>query len=230
MTLLSICRSVAGASGFAVPSTVIGNSDNTAVMLLALINKAGKQRAKWPWEILQKEYTFSTVAATASYAFPTDLGFFLDETIWNRTQYWNLRGSLMPSNWQVFKSGIQTTTPRQRFRVKAGLIYLDPTPTAIESMVIEYVSSKWVTDGAAFFTSFTADTQTSLIDEDLLELDLTWRFLERKGLAYAEARDECDRYAEKISGQDVPRGSLNFGEDSSPWPPLPAVPVTGIGV
>jgi hypothetical protein len=228
MTLLSICQSAAGAAGFAVPSTIIGNTDATAVLLLRLLNKGGKNFARKPWQALQKEYTFSLVNGTASYAFPSDLGFFQNETAWDRTQFWQMRGSLSPEQWQIYKSGITSTTPRPRFRIKGGLIFFDPTPTSTDSIVIEYVSKNWVTDGSSFFNQFSADTQTSLIDEDLLELDLTWRFLERKGLAYAEAKDEADRRFENLLGRDVPKNSINVGMTGElVWPPLPQVPSTG---
>lgn len=227
MSLLSICQAAAEASGFAAPSTVIGNPDDTAKLLLRLINKGGKKLAWKPWEILQKEYTFATVAAQASYAFPSDLKYFLDYTAWDRSQFWALRGSLSPSEWQRYKSGTQTTTPRTRFRIKAGAIFLDPTPGGIDNLVIEYISKNWVTDGSLFYNAFSADAQTSLIDEDLLELDLTWRFLERKGLAYEEARDEFDTVFESTFGRDVPKIPVNAGIDYEIWPPLPTLPSTG---
>jgi hypothetical protein len=228
VTLLSIAQAACGACGFAVPTTIVGNSDNTAVMLLRLLNKGGKLLAKKPWQALQKEYTFSLVSSQASYAFPSDLGYFQNGTAWDRTQFWQLRGSLSPEEWQVYKSGLQSTTPQKRFRIKSGAIYIDPTPSSTDSCVIEYVSNKWVTDGSSFFTAFSTDAQTSLIDEDLLELDLTWRFLERKGLAYFEARDEADRMLETLMARDVPKPTINFGAPySDTWPPLPSVPVTG---
>lgn len=216
------------ACGFAVPSTIVGNTDNTAAMLLALLNKAGKALAKYPWEILQKEYAFSLVAAQASYAFPADLGWFVNETAWDRSQYWSLRGSLSAQEWQLYQSGIQTTTPRQRFRIKGGLIYIDPTPTSTDACVIEYVSSKWVTDGSAYYTTFSADAQSSLIDEDLLELELTWRFLERKGLSYAEPREEADQRRQVLLAHDTPKQTINLGTTSRDlWPPVPTLPTSG---
>lgn len=229
MSLLSICQAAAGASGFSAPATIIGNPDDTAILLLRLLNKGGKKLAWKPWEILQKEYTFATVASTASYAFPSDLKYFLDFTAWDRSQFWALRGSLSPSEWQRYKSGTQTTTPRTRFRIKGGLIFLDPTPGGVDNLVIEYISKNWVTDvgGANPASSFTADAQVSLIDEDLLELDLTWRFLERKGLAYAEAKDEFDVVYESTFGRDVPKIPVNAGIDYEIWPPLPTLPSTG---
>lgn len=227
MSLLTICQAAAGACGFAAPNTIVGSSDDTAILLLRLLNKGGKKLAWKPWEILQKEYTFATVATQATYAFPSDLKYFLDYTAWDRSQFWALRGSLSPSEWQRYKSGTQTTTPRTRFRIKAGAIYLDPTPGGVDNLVIEYISNGWVTNGSAFFTAFTADTQTSLIDEDLLELDLTWRFLERKGLAYAEAKNEFDVVYESTFGRDVPKIPVNAGIDYEIWPPLPTLPSTG---
>lgn len=229
MTLLSICQSAAGAAGFAVPSTIIGNSDATAVLLLRLLNKGGKSFARKPWAALQKEYDFNLVNGTQTYAFPPDLGFFENETAWDRTQFWQMRGSLSPEAWQIYKSGITSTTPRPRFRIKGGLIYFDPTPTNTDAIVIEYISKNWVTDSSSFFNAFSSDTQTSLIDEDLLELDLTWRFLERKGLAYAEAKDEADRRAENLIGRDVPKNSINVGASTeAAWPPVPSWPMTGL--
>lgn len=228
MSLLTIAQNVAKEAGFAAPSTVVANTDDTALMLLALANRAGKVLARKPWQALQKEYTFSLVASQASYAFPADLGYFQDFTMWDRTQFWALRGSLSAQDWQAYKSGLQSTTPRQRFRIKQGAIYIDPTPSSTDSMVLEYLSSKWVTDGASFFTAFSADAQTSLIDENALEMEVLWRFLSRKGLAYAEEKDQAERYIADLFGNDAPHEPLSFSGDSQyPWPPLPTVPVTG---
>lgn len=231
MTLLTTCQAAAGACGFAAPSTIVGSSDDTAILLLRLINKGGKKLAWKPWQALQKEYIFPAGVAQTSYPFPPDLGYFQDYTAWDRVQFWALRGSLSPAEWQRYKSGTQTTTPRTRFRIKAGAIYLDPMPasTAVNNFVIEYVSANWVTDGSNFFNAFSADNQTSLIDEDLLELDLTWRFLERKGLAYAEAKNEFEEVYESTFGRDVPKIPVNIGIDYDNGSGLtyPTLPLTG---
>lgn len=228
MPLSSICTKAASSAGFASPTSIIGNSDGTAVLLLSLLNKAVKVLARRPWQALQKEHTFSTVASTASYALPSDYGWYENDTAWDRTNYWQMRGSLSPREWQRYKSGTMTTTPRTRFRVKGGLVFLDPTPSAVYSIVIEYVSNKPVTDGVSFFTEFSSDTQTSVLDEFLLELDLTWRFLERKGFAYEEAKQEAENQIELALGHDVPRTSMNLaGDGADVFPPYPTLPSTG---
>lgn len=231
MTLLSVCQAVAKDAGFDSPVSVVGNQDATAQMLLALCNKSGKALARKTWQVLQKEHTFTTVASQASYALPTDYGYFLTDTAWSRTNYWTLRGSLSPMEWQRFKSGIQTTTPRSRFRIKAGAFYIDPTPSTAESMVIEYLSTFWVaptaTPTVGTKAAFSSDDDVSLIDEYLLELDVTWRFLDRKGLAYDEAKNEAVRMIEQFAASDTPSSKVNLADSYGPWPPIPTLPVTG---
>lgn len=228
MTLATVCQAAAQAAGFASPSSIIGNSDGTAVLLLALANKSIKGLARLPWQVLQKEHTFSTVASTETYAVPSDYGWYQNDTAWDRSNYWNMRGSLSPSQWQGYKSGIMSTSPRSRFRVRGNLVYIDPIPSSVRSIVIEYVSKRPVTDGVSFYEQFTGDSQTPLIEEYLLELELTWRFLERKGFSYEEAKNEADGQIQLALGHDVPGVSVNLGTASvGPWPPLPSLPTTG---
>lgn len=225
MSLLTIAQNVAKEAGFSAPQTVVNNTDDTAVLLLALINRAGKLLARKPWEILQKEFTFNLVNAQAAYAFPTDLGYFQDYTLWDRTQFWAMRGGLNAQDWQALKSGVQSTTPRQRFRIKQGQIYIHPTPYNTDACVIEYISNQWVSGANV---AFTADNQTALIDENVIEMDTLWRFLNRKGLSYAEEKDQAERFIEDLFGNDAPREPRNFGGDQEyPWPPFPTVPTTG---
>lgn len=231
MSLLTLGQAVAQEAGFPTPGQFVGNSDDTAVLILALANRSGIFHAQRPWERLQKEYTFSLVASQAAYDFPTDLGYFQDFSLWDRTQFWALRGGLTAQEWQRYKSGIQSTRPWQRFRIKLNQIYIDPTPSTTDSMAIEYVSKNWISDsgGATFRSRFVSDNDVTLIPEEFLIMDTLWRFLARKGLAYAEERDQAERYLANVFGNDAPRVPLTFGSDGLEWPPLPTVPITGYG-
>lgn len=230
MSLLTICQNVAGEAGFGIPGSIVGNTDDTAVLLLKLVNRAGGLLARKPWEILQKDYTFNLVNGTDNYAFPADLGWFQDYTMWDRNQFWALRGGLNATDWQALKSGVQSTTPRQRFRVWKGRIYIHPVPANTDAMVIEYISNQWSTGlpGPGPKSSMTLDADTALIDEFTLEMEVLWRFLNRKGMAYAEEKDQAERRIADMFGNDVPREPRNFGGDwEYPWPPMPTVPTTG---
>jgi len=233
LSLLTIATAVAQEAGFPTPGQVVGNSDDTAVLILALANRSGNVLAQKPWERLQKEYTFNLVASQASYPLTaiTDLGYFQDYTLWDRAQFWELRGSLSAQEWQRYKSGLQSTHPWQRFRVWQNAIYIDPTPSTTDAMVIEYVSKNWISDsgGATFRSRFVADNDITLIPEEALMMDTLWRFLARKGLAYQEERDQAERYVSSVFANDAPRVPINMGGDFGPWPPLPSLPRTGFG-
>src|SRR5260370_13310489 len=63
MTLLSICRQVAGEVPVAKPSILVGSTDNTASLLLALAQAEGEALSRRPqsgWVAQILEYTFTT--------------------------------------------------------------------------------------------------------------------------------------------------------------------------
>lgn len=218
MTMLSICQAVAEELGLPMPSAIVGSADRTSRQLFRLLNREGRILAKRNWTILHKEHTFTTVNGTPSYALPADYGSIIDETAWDRDTYWNLRGPLSASEWQIHKSGsISNVAIRNRWRIKAldnaNRFYIDPTPSSANDMVFEYLSSKWCTDtiGTTFYTAFQADSDVSLIPEELLELGLMWRFKNAKGLAYDEEYDEYVKEVESAIAHDGGAPTLNMG-------------------
>ena len=224
MSLLTVAQTVAEEVGLPSPSAVIGNSSKQVKQLLRLINRSGKSLAKKNWTVLQKEHTFSTVASTASYSFPSDFERFLDQTSWDRTSYWALRGPLTPREWQIKKSGlVASATLRSNFRVKADTrvnkYFVDPTPSSIVSMVFEYVSDQWVKDSGNTTgkAAYAVDTDVALISEELIELDTIWRILARKGFAYQEEKDEAEAQIARAFAEDAGAQVLDFG---APQPAL----------
>lgn len=218
MSLLTVAQAVAEEVGLPAPSSIIGSNDKTAKQLLRLINRSGKRLAKKNWTILQKENTFSTVASTASYSLPSDYDRLLDGTIWDRTAYWSLRGPLTPRQWQVYKSGlIANTTVRSRFRIKpdarVNKFFMDPTPDAVVSMVFEYASTQWVSDSGNTTgkAAYAVDTDVALISEELIELDVIWRILNRKGFAYGEEKLEADNAIDRAYAEDGGAPVLDMG-------------------
>lgn len=218
MSLLTIAQAVAEEVGVNPPSSIIGNNDRTAKQLLRFINREGKILAKHPWTALQKEHTFTTVASQAAYALPDDFEYMISDTAWDRDNYWRMRGGLSAQQWQVYKSGlVANTATRRRFRIKvtAGVrqFYVDPTPSDTADLVFEYVSNAWCTssDGATFRTAMTGDTDVAILSEELIELGAIWRYLNRKGLQYAEERAEYDRQVEQMLARDRAPGVVTLG-------------------
>jgi hypothetical protein len=222
VSLLTSCQAVVRETGAGdVPATIISNTDATAVQLNALAERAAKKIAKLNWEKMLREHTITTVASQENYALPTDWARYLGDTAWDATNYWPMNGSIDPSLWQALKRGIVTISTRRRFRLRGGEVLLMPTPSASgDTLIIEYVrNTPWV-NGSTYRVTATADADTTVFPEELLDLDLKWRWLRAKGLDYGDERDEADRRIAEMYAQDTPAPTLNFGYVTNVTPPF----------
>lgn len=285
MSLLSICQAVAQSIPIAAPSAIVGNSDETAILLLALANEAGEALARKPdggWVDMIREYDFTTAALAqqpgvisnvggfavisgltlggavqssgwaafgtgvqnqalvtavtnndpvstvtlslpptqtgageftlgqSDYELPDDYRQPVDNTFWDRSRFWSMRGPQSPQQWQLYKSSvIGRASIQRRFRFRrspAGntVLSIDPVPTDNGSeLVFEYVSNSWcMSSTGEFQTSWQADTDVGLLDEYLIRLGLKWRVLRRKGMSYSEELDEYEREATRAMSKD----------------------------
>ena len=207
MSLLTIVQAVAEEQGLPTISDVSSNAPD-AQLLRRLVNvECNALARRKDWSFLQEEHTFATVASTAAYSLPSDFLRLIQETVWNRSEYWQVRGATSPQRWQLYKSGLVTPTIRDRFRIKStsgtNEFYLDPTPTSAENFVFEYISKNWGrTGGSTAADSVSANSDTVLFDEYLVERGVTWRWLSQKGFAYAEERAQYDTTYAQIAALD----------------------------
>ena len=189
MSMLTVVNDAQRRLNLSVSSSVAGSSDETAVQMLALLNQAGEEMAEaYPWQVLVKEATFTTVATESQGAMSTIApGFFyiLNNTIWNRSLRRPVFGALSPNEWQLLKAS-SVTGPFQQYRIRGDTLRFIPAPPADQTCAFEYVSKNWCTtaDGNTEKSAFTLDTDVSLLDERLLTLSLVWRFKQAKGLDF----------------------------------------------
>ena len=231
MTLLSIAQQICRETGVAEPSSIVSNADETAVRLLSILQTSGRQLAagkitlpsgytfQHDWTALIKEQTFSTANGTATYALSgsgsiitdTDFDRFVAGTRWDRTNKNPVR-LYSPAEWQRSKSGVVTQSSVTKYARKRGrFLVIDPTPTATETLVFEYVSTKWCqTSGGTGQATWQADTDTGVVDEDLIMLDGKWRFLNRIGESYQEEQKEFLEAVALKAGADGGRDTINF--------------------
>lgn len=209
MTLLTICQHVADDVGVERPETIIGNPERTAKRLLRAATRECQFLAKQDWSVLQREHEFQTVAGVDAYDLPDDFESLLSDTSWDKSNYWQVRGGLTAKEWQFRKNAlIATTAVRKRFRIKRGSgnkrqYFLEPTPTAVEDQVFEYRSKAWCQSSTSVIqTEWLADTDTALLDEDLIELGVLWRYLKRIGQSYGEEFDEHNLTGRQMLSQD----------------------------
>ena len=191
MSLLTIVQSVTKRTGIPTPATVLGSTDPQVLHLLALLEEEGKSLSKrGDWESLTFEATHTTTAAEDQGAITTiaSNGYrqIKNETMWDRTD--KLPVPLINSTaWQRYKATVNAT-PRFRYRIRGGKLLISPTPPASHTLAFEYVTKNWIlgADLVTYKSAFTLDTDTLLLDEDLMTLGLRWRWKKEHGLEYAE--------------------------------------------
>lgn len=150
------------------------------------------------------------------YALPSDFGYFMVQTGWDRSFRWQLLGPLDAQEWQVLKSGISPTGPRRRYRFMNNYLYFDPTPTAAEDVVLEYYSNAWVQslDGSGKAT-WAADTDYYVLDDDCFIQGLKWRILAAKKLDYGQEKEDYDRTCERVASRNGGQRDLPINATSS---------------
>ena len=213
MTLLSIIRDVAGRLSLPQPTIVVTSTDKQVIQLLALANEEGKSLAsRTRWQALVEEQTFVTVAAAIqATALPADFDRFIDNSFFNRSTRRPMTGPISPRQWQWIQAQPVYSTAYLMFRQRTGQFIITPTPPAGQTIAYEYVSKNWALSATSQAqSSFLADTDTSLLDEELIGLGLRWRFLRAKGLDYAEEMATYEAQVEQAVARDGGAAALSI--------------------
>jgi hypothetical protein len=187
--------------GVTVPNTVIGNTDENVVRLVSWANVEGRKlRARTRWPALRVEATFTSLAAelqgtlasivTSSYTFDH----IIPDTMFNRSTQQKIVG-ITPKDYQALKAS-SAAGPFPNFYIRGASLYLYPTPTAGHTYAFEFVDKSFCqSSGGTRQTKWTADTDTGLLDEDLMELGVIWRWKKSNGLDYGE---DFNTYEEEV--------------------------------
>lgn len=222
MNLLTLVQDVADLLGIPRPASVYGSLDAGVRQLLQLANREGRElSARYPWQVLTNEATFTTVATESQGTLASIIGAtqtlrsVVGDTLWNRTTGEPVCGPRDGRTWQAYKS--QTfTSPLAEYRIRAGSLLMLPAPTAGQTVAFEYVSNCWLTDstGATYRTGFAADTDVVLLDPEIMRVGLEWRWLQRKGFEYAESFASYERMVADAMARDGTKPTIIMGGTS----------------
>ena len=221
-------RQVCGRIGITPPTAVVSSSDPQIVQLLAIANEEGQDlSSRYPWQALQNESTFASVATESQGAMTTLAGagfrYILNDIMWNRDLIRPIFGPLVPFQWQQLKA--QTMTgPWTQFRIRAGLLRFIPLPVAGNTIAFEWISKYWATGVGGDASTWAADADTAYIDEEVMTQGIIWRWQEAKGLAYAESYAKYERLVADAMARDGGKQSLNMGGSGVGYGPGIMVP------
>lgn len=216
MTLLSLTRDAADEIGITQPATVAGNSAPEAQKLLRYANKVGNRLMKLvAWQVLRKEQAFTAIAGeTQTGILPSDFDRFVPETFWDRTATRLISGPVTSNEWSGLKATVYNSANR-KFAYRGGAVLVIPVFAGGESVAFEYVSNQWAlaTDGTTYKTTLSVDTDTSILDEELITLGVIYEFLLGEGLPAGDAAVAYEKRFNMMIENDQPASGVMVAGD-----------------
>ena len=214
MSLLSIVQDACDDIGFPAPDSVVGNSE--ASQYFRLLNREGEALSRWPWEILVKEELTTMVAGDQDYALPSDYRYIIPTTQWSRDDQRNLIW-INSQEWQFFKGWTTVNSLNRRARIRNNQLEFEQEVLAGDAgkiIAYEYVSKFWSqTSGSVAQQKFTMDTDTGLLDEELLTLGLIWRIKKAKGLDWQPDFQEYQLQVDLAKARDGGMRNMRMNEN-----------------
>lgn len=236
MSVLDIAKSVMRRVMKQTITSAIGNADPKVLQAVELINEDGQELARrHTWQVLTQEASFSTLATEIQGVITAlagaDFSFFVNETMWNRTQRRPAYGPKSPAEWQQLKAQFNQG-PWTQYRLRGNQLLFLPVPAAGQSVYFEWVSKNWCTDasGVTSRAAFTLDTDIAKLDETLLTLGGIWRFKHANNLDYGEDQEKAETAITEAITRDGSKARLNLGGQQTDIFPAVVVPAGNWGV
>lgn len=234
--LKNLATNVMRETGYSPPSTFIGNTGQDARRMVAIVNRAGRQLSRMPWQYLIRDTTVS-VSTTALYSLPADFYQLISNSGWESTR--PVVGPITNQEWQYYQNAVARTGIYYRFRIFVQVaasgpiqrLQVDPVNSATTiPFVFNYHTDHWVASASATTTvAWVGETQDTTLDTQLLELSVRWRWLKEKGLPYAEEYEEFRRALNRERARDGGQGS-KLRMDAAYVTDVPNIPDTGVGL
>lgn len=214
MTLLTIVQEAASELGLRQPDSVAGSTDLTAQILYRLANQVGKHLMRyhdWQALIVQKTFTSLATQVQTNALPPNDYDRMIyNAEVWNRTSLQRFAGPTPQRYWAELANGTLTSAAPGFWRIIGDQLNILPVMTAGQTIAFEYISKRFCTAADATpQSSFMADTDIALIDDELFVLEMVWRFRKSRGFAqYAEDMETAEREKEKRAARDRGTGRI----------------------
>lgn len=189
MSLLTVMQNIARGAGYEPPANVINNTDTVVSQTLLFVQRAGEEIARrGDWRNLKGTTSFTNGSA---FALPAGFHRLAQGGAVRMTgSVEPVRGALSTDEWRALVSA--GTTSRLFFRLEGATIEFSRALTSIEAATMDYLTDRWVLDGATAQSILTSDSNTFVFPERLIELNGLARWKRQKGLSYKDEQDEFE--------------------------------------
>ncbi len=197
-TVLSILQNVCATVAIPLPTVIFGATDRTSLELKNLIQAAADTIVDTAdWNLLNSVATITGDGTTTDFDVPSDFKRFAAGTgIWERGFPRKLRSVENLADWREYQLRIVHPFPPV-YRFFGDYISFMPAPENGIILSYDYISANSVRDNFNNAkTTFTADTDTFVLDARLLELLCLVLWKQRKGLDFTS---ELSDYEAKLA-------------------------------
>lgn len=222
MSLLTVVQRFCQVNGLASPNIVVSSQDSAVQQYLGICNELlDTMIDESKFQAFQKQGTWTLIADEDQGPIPTIApnGFlwFNNGTFYDRTLRRPLYGPIEDDEWQALKA-IPNPGPFYKFRVRGNHLLINPVPTTPFSLIaFEYSSCYGViaADGTTEKQYFTADDDSFVLPEKILQKGLTFRWKQIKGLPYQA--DETAYYSllNNYISRNKPRRNYNLADTNN---------------
>ena len=161
-------------------------------------------------------YGGSVTFSKTIYDLPPDYETITDNTHWDKTKHWQMLGPVDAQQWQWLKSGYISTGPRVRWRILGNEFQIWPPYNTQEYLGFEYRSRGFVRDSAGNVkNSFTADTDTTVLDDDVIALATKLKYFQIKSFDTTALNQDYIRYLNVAKANDKGSATLSFAPQPS---------------
>lgn len=195
MTLLTIVQGLAKNVGMATPTSVVANGAREWVEALEFVNETGEELARRvDWGQLRGSTTLTGDGTNKVHALPA--GFARLSAGIAIKAGTAIARPLSRAEWNSLTA--VEGTPRY-FLLEGNEVTLWPFLANAATATASYQTKQWTSAGGE---TFTADDQTSLINEDLMLKGLIVRWRRQKGMPYQDEEAEYEAAIKDFAGFD----------------------------
>ena len=201
--LKTILNQVLGECGFAKQANFINSQNSDVSQLVALAIRSARVLSKNKWQVLRK--TTNILLTTANeYDLEADFRQLIPNTPWTKGRADKPDFPTSDEAWAYVEARNIQNSLRYSMRFEAGKIAV-LNPVVGETITYEYVTNNPITDitGATSKPRFTVDSDIWIIEDDLIEMDLVWRFKRLKGFkSWPTDKADFENYERSLRGTD----------------------------
>jgi hypothetical protein len=231
VTITGLLALVCPRIGLAVITGPIASTERQYVELDAFVNEMALRIARQhEWRALKFESSFTGNGTTTTFAPPADFDRLpVDQKLWSTKLRQPLVQVIDDNEWLELKVR-QYTSAIPRWSIQGGSFEFYPAPVAGDTIRYHYMSNRIVKPNTGVNKeTFTLDSDSYVLDDQLLKLGTIYLWRQYKELSYAEEMADFEELKERLilaarGAKTIRIGPATVSRDAETAYPFPVTP------